>query len=504
MGISLNIKIGDKRTPDDPAYLRDWRSGQIIDIRPMGYYDKCTSSRVFNAIIDVPNIDFEELRGTLDWKSEYYKVYDNWKKYLVPVDSAGKYPWDFGYNIEEKSIRKRGWFIDFKELLELGVYTQDVYDAIIDLHRRHPGVIYNGDIFQLFRHEDTNQRIISHIKNQPWSTGTKTIGAAGDATDLADAETKTAATLTGNLTWEHLGEETTLSGTTPWDLDTDGHLLKITAASGAENDGDAYEDQVGTARVNFGTFDYLEFEEASAGTFDDLEVSKFSIDASGNGNRAIRTLDGGDSGRWTVNRMLIKGSVDAVRGIEHTPGQKNILLTNNIIYGIGDGAGEAGINVEAKDDCTVEVYNNTLIGNDLNFHNSRADSSVGLIIKNNLCQNAGTTDFSQAGAGYGTTAKNVSEDTTSPDVAYRSKDVHTNSVFKDYANDDYRLDSGGDATNLAILDDGEDLSGTFTDDIEGQTRATWYIGASEIVAVDGVAPTGAFYGPLVGPMGGPI
>lgn len=89
------------------------------------------------------------------------------------------------------------------------------------------------------------------------------------------------------------------------------------------------------------------------------------------------------------------------------------------------------------------------------------------------------------GGTFGTHAKNVSEDATSPDAAYQSKDVHTNSVFENYGSDDYRLDSGGDTTNLAILDDGDDLSGTFTDDIEGQTRSTWYIGASEIV---GAAP----------------
>jgi hypothetical protein len=49
----------------------------------------------------------------------------------------------------------------------------------------------------------------------------------------------------------------------------------------------------------------------------------------------------------------------------------------------------------------------------------------------------------------------------------------------------------------------------FYKDIAGNARpaadnAAWDVGASEFVGVAGVAPTGGLYGPLVGPMGGPI
>ena len=134
----------------------------------------------------------------------------------------------------------------------------------------------------------------------------------------------------------------------------------------------------------------------------------------------------------------------------------------------------------------ANIYNNTFIGLTYSgINQNQSPTGATLNMKNNLCQD-NRFDYADVGGGFGTHAFNVSEDATSPDAAYQNKDVHTNSVFKNYGADDYRLDSGGDATNLQTLDDGEDLSGTFTDDIEGQTRNTWYIGASEIVAAGGI------------------
>jgi hypothetical protein len=105
-------------------------------------------------------------------------------------------------------------------------------------------------------------------------------------------------------------------------------------------------------------------------------------------------------------------------------------------------------------------------------------------------QGPANQDYRDDGGGFGTTAKNVSEGNSdpgwSPDAAYRGKDFHTNTIFNGYATNDYTLDAAGDSTNLAVCDDGDDLSGTFTDDIIGQTRSTWYIGASEIVSAGGI------------------
>jgi hypothetical protein len=63
-------------------------------------------------------------------------------------------------------------------------------------------------------------------------------------------------------------------------------------------------------------------------------------------------------------------------------------------------------------------------------------------------------------------------------------------VIVDAAAGTFKFSIAGDATNLAILDDGDDLSGIgspaqFSDDVIEQSRSTWYIGASEIVAAGG-------------------
>ena len=73
--------------------------------------------------------------------------------------------------------------------------------------------------------------------------------------------------------------------------------------------------------------------------------------------------------------------------------------------------------------------------------------------------------------------------------------------------EDLHLKAGADA-----IDAGTDLGTTPTGvnyDIDGRDRDAegdvWDIGADEYVAVGGaIAPTSIFYGPLVGPFGGPI
>ncbi len=491
MGISINIKIGDKRTPDHYTYLQSWRSGQIIDIRPMGYYDKCSSSRVFNVIIDVPNINFEDLTGGKDLKYDDSLLERDWKKYLTPMDANEKYPWELGYDKEAKLVRKRDWYVDFKELLDLKIYDQSTYDAIIDLHRRHPNIVYVGDIFQLFRHEDTDQRLISHIPNQPWSTGVKTIGAAGDATDIVDAETKTAAQLTGHLTWEHLNEETTTLAKTTFDLDTNSFLLKITAQGGAEHNGGAYGNG---ARISFGNSDGLAFDETNAGDLANVEMSKLAFSAANN-IFCVTFDDCGDNGGGLANRCLVEGGGLNVGGIADGVSGNNISIRNNIVYD----ADLFGISINTSDR-VCHVANNSCFNCGSGFFNDHPSGSSNLIFRNNLAQD-NTTDYADDGGGWGTHSKNISEDATGPDAAYDNTSLNADN-FTNYAGKDFRLVSG---TDVAILDDGDDLSVTFEDDIEGQTRSTWYIGASEIVgAPPGVAPTGALYGPLMGPTGGPI
>ncbi|GAG74655.1 unnamed protein product, partial [marine sediment metagenome] len=97
------------------------------------------------------------------------------------------------------------------------------------------------------------------------------------------------------------------------------------------------------------------------------------------------------------------------------------------------------------------------------------------------------TDYVDAGGDAGvTSAKNVTQDSTSPDGAtyqdWDPDDPATPTCFSNYAGDDFTLDE-----TEATLDDGDDLSGIgapaeFSDDVEGNSRSTWYIGASEFAA----------------------
>lgn len=159
-------------------------------------------------------------------------------------------------------------------------------------------------------------------------------------------------------------------------------------------------------------------------------------------------------------------------------------IWNNIFYDFDETDGTTGRGMAfdgaVGDVCTAYIYNNTVYGCDIGF-NMTNDANTTTTIKNNIANGNGT-DYA---VGWDTTnGFNVSEDATSPDVAYRSKAV----TFDNEAGDDFTVD---DSPNDTTLDDGEDLSAdatiAFSDDIEAITRSPWYIGASEGPAAGGVA-----------------
>ena len=468
--MELLVKVGGRQD------TRHWRDGQIIDIRPDGFH-KGNVERKNHCVLTLPD-DYWQVRGSTDWKSTKTSVL-NLKKYLVAVDSEEKYPWERTTQLEEKRIRRRDYFIDFKLLLDLKIITLKQFDLIYNKDK-DPGLIYiNQSLDQLLRLESKFERLTSKysLSTGTIASGTFSIGDGLNYSTVTAFEADIAAQLTGDLTGEHADEETSISADITFDTDTNTYLLKLTAASGAEHTGGVYGNG---ARINFGLYDDINFNETNDGDFDDLEVSKLAFDISGAGNQ-IAFVDGGDGGLWTANRCLVKGDGSSRIGVDIGSNAKNLCVMNCILYGI---SGSYGISLYSTSGNTHTVLNNTVVGCNYGIHQDNTANDGTKVVRNNLCQN-NTTDFVDDGGGFGTTSNNISEDATSPDAAYDNTDVHTNSVFKDYANDDYRLDSAGDATNLAIVDDGVDLSGTFTDDIEGQTRDTWYIGASEIVEAGG-------------------
>jgi len=482
------FKVGYKKlVPDLIERLKYWSDYQLVDIRPSETYP-AKMGKHFCIIED--GKDYWKVRGTTDWKSTKKSVYDL-KKYLYVADANGRYPWDAGYNENTVPARKRDWFLDYKSLLDSKLIFPDQFDQIYDKSREGI-IVLERDIPSLLTHEGSKTRLQSiysdktgTIAQNGTGSGTGggfTIGAAGDYATLTAFEADIAAQLTGNLHGLHLNEATAITTDVAFDTDTNSFLLKLTAEVGAEHDGGAYGNG---ARIAYGTFDSLTF---SGATLDDIEISKLALDITGSDNDGLIVSSTAETCVCLINRLLVAGSNVSDYGMYVNATLGSVLIKNNILYGVSTDTQLRVLRSVA--DGVYEIYNNTSIGGNNNFLISVASTST-CTVKNNLAQACVTLDYSLNNIDVSGT--NISEDATSPDAAYRSKDVHTNSVFLNYGANDYRLNVAGDSTNLAILDDGENLSGTFTDDIQGQVRSTWYIGASEIVAAGLLIPIARYH-----------
>lgn len=477
------FKVRNQYPLNHPNYLLGHKDGQQIDMRPDGFFQLTEKSleRKSHCVIQTLE-DYWTVRGSTDWKSTIDTVLEM-KKLIGVADSNGKNAWEAGFLESEKQPRKRDWFIDFKLLLDMGWINQAQFDSIYNPAINHIPISLNVAQANYLFHEDGATRRESQYSSlvnpsEFISTGTFAIGVGETYTTVSAWEAAIDATLTGNLTGEIKDEEIAESTVITFTPDTAGFLLKLTAVAGAEHDGTGFNG----ARINFGTNDKISIFEASPGTLDDFELSNIAFDISGT-NRAIHLINGGDAGLFTVNRIFVTGDTSTRTGIEIDDEATNALIKNNIICNIGNAAGESGIKINHTTAGRVlDVFNNTLAKNYENIKHAMASSSATLTIKNNITQGAtGGGDFVTAGAGWGTTAKNISEDATSPDVALRSINLHDATTnFQDYTNDNYLMASGG--SEIDTLKAAEDLTGIFTDDIIDNTRlaATFFIGASWI------------------------
>lgn len=128
---------------------------------------------------------------------------------------------------------------------------------------------------------------------------------------------------------------------------------------------------------------------------------------------------------------------------------------------------------------TAQVYNCTSDGGTYGVQNV----SGAIDARNTVATNASTACFSGTFAAAST--NNASGDATAPGTSA----LHgIADPYIDRAGADYHLASGA-----ALIDAGADLSGTFTTDVDGQTRAApWDIGADEyVVAGVNLTATGA-------------
>lgn len=152
-------------------------------------------------------------------------------------------------------------------------------------------------------------------------------------------------------------------------------------------------------------------------------------------------------------------------------------IRNNIVYGCK----QDGINYSTANGETANVYNNTVYGVTGAGIAMAVDANTATWnVKNNLASNNTGGDYSISPGGSTTYnhATNLSSDTTSPDASFRSKTV----TFINTGGNNYHLN----ATDTEAKNLGTDLSGSFTDDIDGDTRSgSWDIGADEVAAGGG-------------------
>jgi hypothetical protein len=169
-----------------------------------------------------------------------------------------------------------------------------------------------------------------------------------------------------------------------------------------------------------------------------------------------------------VQKCIIRRSGGASAG-------NHLLATgkawNNIIYNAG------GCGIYPTGNSWV-IYNNTVYGCGLYGIGNRSGTWTGsALLKNNLSYN-NDTDYSFYQF-YITRSNNLSKDTTG-DAGYTSETITFTNTGA--GTEDLHLVVG----DTDAIDRGADLSGTFTDDIDGVTRSgTWDIGADEYVAAAG-------------------
>lgn len=154
---------------------------------------------------------------------------------------------------------------------------------------------------------------------------------------------------------------------------------------------------------------------------------------------------------------------------------KTVELYNCIIHGY-----EYGIQIDCADELSEsrDIYNTTIVGCDNGILIDGSDTDTADVeIKNLIIQDSSVADYNTPDGTVSTTAHIYTSDATSPNDATFE---NVNFAFVDEPNDDYHLDSSMDG-----LYEGEDLSGTFTEDIDGDTRNDWDVGADELTGGGG-------------------
>ena len=157
----------------------------------------------------------------------------------------------------------------------------------------------------------------------------------------------------------------------------------------------------------------------------------------------------------------------------YAPTGSEQYIYSNVIWGSKAGF-FGGIRISHANSCYI--YNNTLYDN---YYGVRSNGET-QVVKNNACFN-NTTNFT----GTADTTNSGYNATNSASGAPGSNNIYSLTA----ANEFVSLTDGAEDFHLLstsnLIGVGADLSGVFTDDIDGDTRSSWDIGADEYVASGG-------------------
>ncbi|MCB9949592.1 MAG: hypothetical protein H6824_01270 [Planctomycetaceae bacterium] len=196
---------------------------------------------------------------------------------------------------------------------------------------------------------------------------------------------------------------------------------------------------------------------------------------------------GGSSSDVTVRNCLLHNQYGGTYAIVtgYTTGS-TYKIYNNIIYEINTATSTGrGIHIQGQDSGTWNyVYNNTVVNcNQYGIHQASGYTTV----TNNILMGNGVKDLSINQSAKVTESYNLLSDATGSGTGtIQNATIGDQFVSLTSGSEDLHLKTGSDAIGA-----GTDLSGTFTNDIDDETRVTWDIGADYIFAPSTYDETGS-------------